>query len=141
MDIEDSLNIIELPGKPTPAARPRVTRFKNTFDPKYKEKKSAKALIAQQWKQDPLDCPLTLDITFHMPLPESWSGKKKAAHKDRPHVSKPDTDNLLKFCMDSMNGLVFQDDSCIYSLHALKIYSEQPKTIIKIKSNTHDTKR
>jgi Holliday junction resolvase RusA-like endonuclease len=81
VDIEDSQDIIEIPGKSIPAARPKVTRFRNTYDPKYKEKKSAKALTAQQWKQDPLNCPLTLDVTFHMPLPESWLQKKKVSHQ------------------------------------------------------------
>jgi Holliday junction resolvase RusA-like endonuclease len=140
MENDDNQDIIELPGQPIPASRPRVTRFKNTYDPKFKEKKIAKSIIAKQWQRDPLNQPLNVSIEFHMPIPLSWSQNKRTSHQGIPHVSRPDTDNLLKFCLDTMNGIVFQDDSCVYGIHALKVYSEQPKTIIKIKSDKHDTK-
>jgi Holliday junction resolvase RusA-like endonuclease len=123
---------LELPGDPIPALRPRVTRFRGTYDPKAKEKKAAKNNLALQWKETPLDCPVSLDIAFYMPKPSSWSGKQKVRQEGAPHVKKPDTDNLIKFTLDVMNGIVFKDDSCVYNLKATKLYSETPKTIIKV---------
>ena len=130
--MNDNQNSIELPGNPIPAARPRVTRFKNTYDPKFKEKQIAKALIKKQWKAPPLNCPLHMDMSFQMSLPKSWSGKKKIENRGKPHIIKPDLDNLEKFALDALSGIVVEDDSCIFSIKSEKKYSETPKTIIKV---------
>lgn len=126
-------DILELVGNPIPAARPRVTRFKNIYDTQAKEKRAAKRILSSQWKNEPLEGPLSLDIAFHMPKPSSWSDKKKVKYEGAPHVSRPDTDNLFKFTMDAMTGIVFCDDRLVFDLKAIKLYSEQPKTIIKVK--------
>jgi Holliday junction resolvase RusA-like endonuclease len=133
--IDDTLCVIELPGDPIPAARPRVTRFRGTYDPKQKEKKIAQTYMAQQWKKNPHDCPIRLEISFLMPKPSSWSQKQKIRQENASHVKKPDIDNLIKFTMDVMSGIVFRDDSCVYDLKAIKLYSETPKTIIKVMKN------
>ena len=39
----------------------------------------------------------TLDIEFHLEMPKSWSIKKRALMDGKPHKSKPDIDNLIKF--------------------------------------------
>lgn len=41
-------------------------------------------------------------ITFVLPMPASWSGKKKAAMLGQPHTQKPDLDNLLKALIDAV---------------------------------------
>ncbi len=131
---------LEIPGVPIPAARPRVTRFRGTFDPKAKEKRAAQKIISTQWSTEPLECPLRLEVTFHMPKPKSWSMKRKKNLEGGPHISKPDTDNLLKFAMDSMSEIVFTDDSLIYSLRATKTYSDNPKTLIRISKSEYEVK-
>lgn len=40
-------------------------------------------------------------ITFLLPMPASWSKKKRAAHDGQFHRQKPDIDNLLKGLMDA----------------------------------------
>jgi Holliday junction resolvase RusA-like endonuclease len=40
-------------------------------------------------------------ITFVIPLPESWSAKKRTAHLHQPHRQKPDLDNLLGGLFDA----------------------------------------
>lgn len=40
-------------------------------------------------------------LTFVIPMPESWSAKKKAAHAGKPHRSKPDLDNLIGGLFDA----------------------------------------
>lgn len=49
-------------------------------------------------------------IVFHIPMPPSWSEKKKKAHDGQPHRVKPDLDNLLKTVGDS----VFKNDAHIW---------------------------
>jgi len=46
--------------------------------------------------------PIGCSITFIIPVPKSWSKKKKKLHHGRFHQSKPDLDNLLKAFMDSL---------------------------------------
>ena len=41
-------------------------------------------------------------ITFFIPVPKSWSKKKKKLYHGTLHQSKPDLDNLLKAATDSL---------------------------------------
>lgn len=41
-------------------------------------------------------------IIFHLPMPASWSKKKRAEHDGKPHTQRPDLDNLLKAVMDAV---------------------------------------
>ena len=42
-------------------------------------------------------------IAFVMPMPKTWSKKKKAAMDGSPHQQVPDLDNLLKALMDAIH--------------------------------------
>jgi len=46
--------------------------------------------------------PVGASITFFIPVPPSWSQKKKTLHHGRFHQSKPDIDNLTKSTLDSL---------------------------------------
>ena len=50
-------------------------------------------------------------ITFVLPMPNSWSKKKRIAMHGKPHQQKPDLDNLLKALADA----VHEDDSHIWN--------------------------
>jgi Holliday junction resolvase RusA-like endonuclease len=41
-------------------------------------------------------------LTFFIPVPRSWSKKKKRAHHGKLHQAKPDLDNLLKAMLDAL---------------------------------------
>ena len=43
-------------------------------------------------------------ICFFMPMPKSWSKKKKAEMLGTPHIQTPDLDNLLKSLLDAHMG-------------------------------------
>lgn len=43
-------------------------------------------------------------VTFVLPMPPSWSKKKRDAMRGQYHQYKPDLDNLLKALMDSIFG-------------------------------------
>ena len=70
----------------------RLERFNN-----YKVELGAEAK-RKQFTMPPIGC----SITFFIPVPPSWSKKKKKLHHGRFHQSKPDLDNLLKAFMDSL---------------------------------------
>ena len=118
-------------GIPTAKGRPRLTTrggFARAFTPtKTREAESdARGQVERQWNQEPLTGPIGVVMEFHMPKPKSL--KKGTVH----HSKKPDLDNLIKLCGDSLNGLVWSDDSIICSLEAFKRYSDTPKTVLHL---------
>lgn len=58
-------------------------------------------------------------IIFYMPMPKSWSDKKRKEMCGSPHQQKPDIDNLAKAFMDAM----CDDDSYVYDVHAKKFWA------------------
>jgi hypothetical protein len=59
-----------------------------------------------------------LDVVFFLPMPASWSEKKKKKMQFEPHKSKPDLDNLIKALMDSLK----EQDSDVHKIVAEKKY-------------------
>lgn len=49
-------------------------------------------------------------------------------------TKKPDTDNIAKICLDSLNGIAYTDDSQIVELAVEKWYAEEPKVEIYLES-------
>lgn len=62
--------------------------------------------------------PVKAHITFIMPMPKSWSGKKKDREDGQPHTCKPDLDNLLKALLDAL----YADDGHIHDIRVNKIW-------------------
>lgn len=59
-------------------------------------------------------------VTFHMPMPASWSKKKRAEMLGQPHQQKPDVDNLTKAVLDA----VLKDDSGVWDIRTTKRWSD-----------------
>jgi Holliday junction resolvase RusA-like endonuclease len=76
----------------------------------------------------PLAGPLGLDVVFCMPMPA-----KPKAHQTEGswHTSRPDADNLLKLVCDCLNELVWNDDAQVAFVTVRKVYSKEPRTIVK----------
>jgi len=88
-------------------------------------------LMRSQWKfKEPYSIPLTLRITFFMPVPARFKDKLHGL----PHISRPDIDNLEKICLDCLvkAGNIIKDDRFISELHAIKLYDSHPRTEIEI---------
>ncbi|MHA1401641.1 MAG: RusA family crossover junction endodeoxyribonuclease [Candidatus Heimdallarchaeaceae archaeon] len=67
-------------------------------------------------------------ITFVLPMPKSWSEKKKVRLDGAPHLQKKDLDNLIKALWDS----VHDDDQHLWWIgEAKKIWGREGKIIIK----------
>lgn len=69
----------------------------------------------------PYPLPEILVIRFFIPMPKSWSTKKREQMLGAPHQQKPDVDNLCKAVMDALSD----EDSFVYVLHAEKIWSSE----------------
>ena len=59
-------------------------------------------------------------LVFVIPMPKSWSEKRRAEMDGKPHTVRPDADNLAKACGDA----VFSEDSHIWDLRATKIWGQ-----------------
>lgn len=60
----------------------------------------------------------TVDLVFVMPMPQSWSKKKKEAMMNKPHQQRPDLDNLIKAVLDAL----CKEDKHIHKIQAMKIW-------------------
>ena len=79
----------------------------------------------------PIRTPIRIrELIFVMPIPKSRARSVKPGDY---HTSKPDIDNLFKGVTDSLNGIVWEDDSLICEIgRQVKIYGEEPRIEIVI---------
>jgi len=73
-----------------------------------------------QVKLKGIEMPEEARIIFYIPMPDSWSKKKKEQYLNQPHTQTPDVDNLLKGLMDA----VFDDDAHIWNVHVTKLWGQ-----------------
>lgn len=126
---------LEIHGIPIPQNRPRFNplgKRVTVFDSQKKEKEQYQWQLRSQFRNEPFLMPISLSIVYFMPIPKNTSGirKKEMIANIIRHIKKPDIDNLAKFTLDCMNGIVFKDDSQIYDLSVEKMYAEKPGTLI-----------
>ena len=105
-----------------PVAKPRMTRSdrwkKRPVVLKYWQFKDA---LKEKAEQKNWNLSKEITIYFSIAMPKSWSKKKKKQMNLQPHQQKPDIDNLIKSVLDSLA----EDDSYIYSVKAVKSWSEK----------------
>jgi Holliday junction resolvase RusA-like endonuclease len=70
--------------------------------------------------------PAGAHIVFILPMPASWSAKKKAAMNRMPHQQKPDKDNMEKALLDALFG----DDSHIWDSRVTKLWGYSEAVLI-----------
>lgn len=124
-------------GDPIAKKRPQFSRkgdFVQTFNDQ--ETKEGRFLweVKNQWRGEPMIGPLRLSMTFSMKIPSSVSKKIQSAISagEYQHTKKPDLDNLIKFTLDCLNGIVWLDDKQIVMISAAKVYSSTASTNISI---------
>ena len=86
--------------------RPIVLRY---FD--YCDELRAQALRVNFFLGKELD-----NLIFVIPMPKSWSKKKRAELNCQPHEQKPDLDNLLKAFKDAL----LAEDSKVHTYNSIK---------------------
>lgn len=121
-------------GPPVPLARPRFSSHK-IYDSQKQAKFGAGILIARQHNDSRIFTgPLLLVVEFHFGIPKS---REKSATQLRgtPHFYKPDLSNLIKWAEDVANGIIYQDDCQISTIHADKVWCDlgEEKTIFTIR--------
>ena len=127
-----------IPGIPQTKLRPRFSRFKGkirTYDSQGEEKETFKWQLKSRMRNEAIISEaLEIIIMFYMPIPKSTAGKKRVLMLDGTvkHTKKPDIDNLLKFALDCMNELVYDDDKQIYRATTAKYYDIEPRTEITL---------
>ena len=125
-------------GEPCAKGRPRFTRSGHTYTPG----KTANfemlvkcEYIAQcsKYRFDD-NAQIALDVVAYRSIPKSTSKKKRALMEAGVilPITKPDWDNLGKIVSDSLNGIAYRDDSQIVDARVRKIYSNEPRTEIRI---------
>ena len=136
--------MITIPLKPMPAPRPRFSK-NGTYNPSsYTKYKNDVLTLAKQQCKTYFNGALSLDITFYMEIPESLSKIKREALMGEYHISKPDSDNLLKSIKDALEGTFYKNDSQICKVNMEKVYSNNPRTefvlseiVLKVKENVN----
>ena len=129
-------------GSPKAQKRHRHTKKGFTYDPSVSDKRDFLALIHSQAPKTPLYGGISIEVRLDMPYPKKHLRTGKFAGELKPnapyiHTIKPDIDNMLKFIMDSGNGVIWHDDSQIWKVEIEKTYSLIPCTEIIVKE-THE---
>lgn len=69
--------------------------------------------------------PISAIIKVYYEPATSLSDKKKNSLYGQPYAKTPDTDNIAKAILDSLNGLAYKDDSQVTSLVVDKYYGKE----------------
>ena len=59
-------------------------------------------------------------IVCHIPMPKSWSKKKREQMRGQPHRQKPDADNITKAFKDSL----YKEDSIVWDERCTKFWAD-----------------
>lgn len=130
---------ITIPIEPKPQRRDRIATiggharsYKAPEQSHYEAK--VRAILAGNVPETPFEGPLKVIIQAGIPIPASWSKKKKEEAmlgKTFP-IGRPDVDNLAKQIFDIFTGIVWRDDRQVVGLAVYKAYSDNPQWEIRI---------
>ena len=131
----------EIVGEPQGKGRPRFSTrggFVKTYTP---EKTASyenfvKLCYLNKYKGQKLDGEIIAEIIAYFSIPKSFSKKKRLEAiegKIKP-TKKPDTDNIAKTILDSLNGIAFEDDKQVVALLVNKLYGEEAKVVVTLKN-------
>lgn len=125
-----------VPLAPRGCARHRAGQGRFYKDPETAHFQTAMGHIARATMRgrELLIGPVELTVTSILPVPPSWSRKKREAAlagEIRP-VTKPDWDNLGKQT-DALNGIVWGDDAQVVDGRSVKFYGATPSMHVTVR--------
>lgn len=135
-----------IPGPATPKGRPRFAQrggFVSTYTPAatrdYEAAVRAVAVLAMAGTPASAR-PIEVMMEIRMPIPASWSKKKRLAASTGAirHTGRPDLDNLAKAPLDACNGVCWVDDSQIVTLTVRKLYHAVPCVVVAVREVAGD---
>ena len=123
-------------GKPFAKQRPRFSRRSGrAYTPG--ETVSFERLVgdvAAEHFPKPMVGPVKLTIWATFQPAASWSKAKTAAALDRPHIQKPDLDNVGKAILDGLNRIAFADDSQVAMIDCRKVWGPEAMTVVTVEA-------
>ena len=129
--------IFTIPGPAQAKQRPRVNRNTGRIYTPGATHKYEK-LVKESYGDNPCfeDQFISIKILFKFEVPKSYSKKKREdALSGKLFPTKCDLDNIVKSITDGLNGKAYADDRYIYSIEAIKVYTEgEAETIVEIKN-------
>ena len=113
-----------------PCPKPRMTKADRwrkrqsvmkffAFRDAVRQYKESKVVLRSAYHPNNLEFE-SFEIEFHVPMPKSWSKKKRKDMAGTPHQQRPDLDNYLKAWKDS----VFEEDSVVWRVKATKLWTD-----------------
>lgn len=127
-----------VPGEPVGKGRPRFDtrgKYARAYTPK--KTRDYETLVRMCWKLQSgksfgEGVALVADIKAFFPIPKSLSAKKRAELRGKPHIKKPDADNVEKAVLDALNSCAFPDDSAVADARTVKRYDDNPRVEVYI---------
>lgn len=130
------------PVKPVGKARPRFsvrkkkdgTTFNHVYSTQVTEEGQLLLFCLNKWgNKPPISGAMQIDFLFVFDRPKSHYGTGRNMNKLKHsspcfHVVKPDFDNVVKILLDSLNGVIFKDDSYAVKGWYEKRYAELDET-------------
>lgn len=107
----------------SPVAKPRMTRRDKWLDPPRPCVAKYRAFQNELLRQVAIvgfELPSEYKITFFVPMPKSWSQKKRNKMRGMPHQQRPDLDNLIKAFQDAL----LDNDSFIWHVDKKKLWGD-----------------
>ena len=131
-------------GNPNTLQRHRFSNVtRKMYNPSAKKQKDFRSLVRKNLQMDEQNVPffkegtyLSISLVFKMQRPKNHFSRSdpetKKLKKNAPtlyHVARKDLDNMIKFVLDSLNGLLYEDDSHIATINACKIYTNEDNNV------------
>ena len=123
----------------TPVPKPRMTQRDKWLSPPRKpvaQYRSYKKCLQAFSLRDKYVVTNPLSLIFVIPMPASWSKKKRLSMIGQPHTDKPDLDNLIKAFKDSL----CENDSHIHTYDQMsKVWGTSGVVVIVNNNDKKDT--
>ena len=130
----------EILGQPVAKQRPRMARNGRVYTPaKTVAFENMVRSIAAPNFSTPIHGPVKVTVWATFKPPKSWTKKKTAATINRPHIQRPDIDNVAKAICDGLNGLAYEDDCQVASIEARKVWGPLARTVVTIEALTDES--
>ncbi len=146
----------EVLGNPKAQKRHRDRGYgKGKYDPSESDKADFLALCRDNAPEKPIEGPVILRVVFWMPVPKGATKRLRVDVEDSDLIydtyqdkvealpryvfngvahtkARFDIDNQIKFIMDALAGVYWQNDGQVQIGWAYKIYSRKPRTEIEV---------
>lgn len=89
-------------------------------------------LFKKHFPYQPFKEPVGLHMEFRIPPTRALSAQFGQTIEGVDHARVPDLDNYVKFLLDALTPLAWENDCQIVSLHARKFWSFEPGVLLRI---------